>query len=38
MEAHPVCPLTGHKEFDELMSRLALANKTGEATKAKGEQ
>ncbi|MGB5165369.1 MAG: adenylate/guanylate cyclase domain-containing protein [Woeseiaceae bacterium] len=30
METHPVCPLTGHKEFDELMSRLAQAGDTSE--------
>jgi class 3 adenylate cyclase len=26
MDTYPICPLTGHKEFDELMARLAQAN------------
>lgn len=30
METHPICPLTGHKEFDQLMSRLAQASDTSE--------
>jgi class 3 adenylate cyclase len=30
MDTHPVCPLTGHKEFDELMSSLANASDTPE--------